>query len=226
MADRITGRGWGQGLKSFAVTGKGTSAVTVEGKVDGYPIRMLVDTGSMVTLLWEDCWREVTSISGKELKQPVRSVVVANGEELDTAGQCEVTMSIGNFSFCYPVLVAKGLIQQCLLGADFLTHNGCVVDLQSGQMSVAGERVPLWPRQRDLSPLENCHVALLENTIVPPLQQVQLLVKVQTRASDTQWTVMVWLNLQQNSLTIMTCCWPGLYHHCTGGHSVIRLLIV
>ena len=45
----------------------------------------------------------MTSISGKELKQPVRSVVVANGEELDIAGQCDVTISIGNFSCCYPV---------------------------------------------------------------------------------------------------------------------------
>ena len=67
--------------------------------VDGYPVQMFVDTGSMVTLLQEDCWREITSISGKELKQPVRSVVV---EELDIAGQWEVTMSIGNFSSCYP----------------------------------------------------------------------------------------------------------------------------
>ena len=115
----------------------------------------------------------------------MRSVVVANGEELDIAGQCEVIMSIGNFSCCYPVLVATGLIQQCLLGADFLTHSGCVVDLQTGQMSVAGERVPLWPRQRDIPPLETCHVALLENTIVPPLHQVQLLVIVQTKAIDT-----------------------------------------
>ena len=65
-----------------------TPAVTVEGKVDGYPVQMFVDTGSMVTLLQEDCWREITSISGKELKQPVRLVVE---EELDIAGQCEVT---------------------------------------------------------------------------------------------------------------------------------------
>ena len=96
MADRSTG----QGRKSFAVTGKGTPAVIVDGKVDRYPIRMFVDTGSMVTLVREDCWKEMTSISGKELKQPVRSVVVVNGEELDIAGQCEVTMSIGNLSFC------------------------------------------------------------------------------------------------------------------------------
>eukprot|EP00731_Ephydatia_muelleri_P019293 Em0012g118a len=64
-----------------------TPAVTVEGKVDGYPVQMFVDTGSMVTLLQEDCWREITSISGKELKQPVRLVVE---EELDIAGQYEV----------------------------------------------------------------------------------------------------------------------------------------
>ena len=74
-----------------------------------------MDTGDIASR--KDCWREITSISGKEMKQPVRL--------LDIAGQCEVTMSIGNFSSCYPVLVAKGLlIQQCLLGADFLTHNG------------------------------------------------------------------------------------------------------
>ena len=66
----------------------------------------------MVALLQEDCWRKMTSIIRKELKQPVRSVVVANGEELDIAGQCEITMSIGNFSCCYPVQVAKGRIQQ------------------------------------------------------------------------------------------------------------------
>ena len=36
---------------------------------------------------------------------------------------------------------------------------------------------------------------------------------------------MVWLNPQQNSFTVMTCCWPGLYHRpCVGGRSVIRLL--
>ena len=43
------------------------------------------------------------SMSEKQLKQLVRSVVVANGEELDMAEQCEVTVSIGNFSCCYPV---------------------------------------------------------------------------------------------------------------------------
>ena len=66
VADRPTGRRWGRGLKSFAVSIKGTPAVTVEGKVDGYPIRMLVDMGSMVTLLREDYWSEMTSISGKK----------------------------------------------------------------------------------------------------------------------------------------------------------------
>ena len=49
MADRPTGPR--RGAKVTAVTGKGTPAVTVEGKIDSYPIRMLVDTGSMVTLL-------------------------------------------------------------------------------------------------------------------------------------------------------------------------------
>ena len=51
-----------------------------------------------------DCWKKVKSISEKELEQPVRSAVAANGEELDIVGQCEVTMPIGNFSCCYPVL--------------------------------------------------------------------------------------------------------------------------
>ena len=102
-------------------------------------------------------------------------MVAANGEELDTVEQCDATMSIGNFS---PVLVAKGL-----LGADFLAHDGCVVDTY-GQMSVARECVPLRLQQRDIPSHDTCHVDLLENTIVP-LHQVKLLVSVQRRASDT-----------------------------------------
>ena len=44
-------------------------AVTAESKVDGYPIQMLVNTGS----LQEHCWMKVMSSNGKELK---RSAVV------------------------------------------------------------------------------------------------------------------------------------------------------
>ena len=49
-ADKPTGRGQGWWLKSLAVTSKSTpGSSTVEGTVDGYPIQMLVDMGSMVT---------------------------------------------------------------------------------------------------------------------------------------------------------------------------------
>ena len=41
------------------------------------------------------------------------------------------------------VLVTEELTQPCVLGADFLTKTGCVVDLQRGYLVICGEVVTL-----------------------------------------------------------------------------------
>ena len=56
------------------------AALVVEGKLGGRCTRMLIDTGSAVSLVREDVWREAAEVPVDHLTQPARPIVAANGE--------------------------------------------------------------------------------------------------------------------------------------------------
>ena len=107
-----------------------SSTLMVEGSIEGRVTRMLVDTGSAVTLLREDAVRDVKFGNSLKLEVPANSVVAANGEKLDISGQCTMSIKVGALSYQHLVLVAENLNQECLRGVDFLIKRGCIVDLQ------------------------------------------------------------------------------------------------
>ena len=59
------------------------SALVVVGKLGDRCTRMLIDTGSAVSLVCEYVWREATELPVDLLTPPVRPIVAANGGELD-----------------------------------------------------------------------------------------------------------------------------------------------
>ena len=125
-----------------------SSSLFVFGCIAGRRTKMLVDTGSAVTIVKENVWEEVKENVWEEagcdsLESPVRKLVTANGQEMELAGQGEVEMKIGDLTIRHVVLVTKTLTHDCLLGADFLTAHGCVVDLQRNVVLIAGNAVPL-----------------------------------------------------------------------------------
>ena len=96
-----------------------SSTLMVEGNIEGRVTRMLVDTGSAMTLVREDVVRDVKLGHSLKLEVPANSVVAANGEKLDYSGQCTMSIKVGALSQVHLVLVARNLNQECLLGADF-----------------------------------------------------------------------------------------------------------
>ena len=114
-----------------------SSALMVRGVIGGRPTKMLVDSGSAVILIREDVWEGINT--GQALETPVCTVVAANGEKLKLVGQCNLPVQVGGLSHDHPFLIVKssGLTQECLLGADYLTEYGCVIDLKH-QILLAG----------------------------------------------------------------------------------------
>ena len=86
---------------------------------------MLVDTGSAVTIhvLREDVWNEISDSYGAGLLKSENDVIAANGEKLQVTGKCKLPFRIGNIDVSHPVLITKGVTQECLLGADFLNKH-------------------------------------------------------------------------------------------------------
>ena len=116
-------------------------AVSVEGFIGERPTKILVDTGSSVTILREDVWKE--AVNTRSLEPPPSPVIAANREQLEIRGLSEVNLRVGDICACYPVLVAKNVTQECLLGADFLEKFGCIIDLRGRTLTTRRTSVPI-----------------------------------------------------------------------------------
>ena len=159
------------------------SSLMVTGLIEGECVEMLIDTGSAVIIIREDVWRRSQESHQLQLQLPIRSVVAANGEELDLLGQSEVTLGIGGLAVKHLVLVAKGLTQECLLGANFLMQHSCVVDLQKMKLFAGGTAVSFVSQpgsnEEDMSKHTiSCHVTFPDTIVVPEYCQMQLSVSV------------------------------------------------
>jgi len=93
------------------------TTVAVEGTVGERTTRILVDTGSAVTIVREDVWNE--AVDSQQLEPTTSPVIAANGEPLELQGRGDVTFRLGGIPARHPVLVASNVTQECLLGADF-----------------------------------------------------------------------------------------------------------
>ena len=75
---------------------------------------LLVDTGSALTLVREDLRRTCTCWYLLPLEESERSLITANGTQLEVLGQVTCTIVIGGITISTtPVLVTKGLSQPC-----------------------------------------------------------------------------------------------------------------
>ena len=181
----------------------------VEGSIEGRVTRMLVDTGSAVTLVREDVVRDVKFGNSLKLEVPANSVVAANGEKLDISGQCTMSIKVGALSQQHLVLVARNLNQECLLGADFLIKRGCIVDLQQHVLLTQEGPVQFVSgpeRSTQCSPV--CFVTSSETLNVPPYCQMCLPAKVSQNAgrcmsnSSALLVEPVWRFMDQHGLMV------------------------
>ena len=143
---------------------------------------MLVDTGSAVSLVREDVWRKAhPGACDNQLEHADCPVVAANGEPLDLLGRTSVLLTIGGVQQDHPVLIARQLTQDCLIGADFLLKHQCVLDLQSKTLMAGGrrEQIDLSTSAIHASPV--CHLRLTERQVIPGRCQMMLQVKITDR---------------------------------------------
>ena len=157
-------------LKSSVETAAVGSCLSVDGRLGKLVVKILIDTGSAVTLVRDDVWKKVQQ-SPKTIKAPVHSVVAANGEKLELVGQGEVSITIRGVTRRHMVLVTKHLTQECILGVDFLIKHACVVDLRQHTFVIDGKIVQF----NHTGVAEDvCFVSVLETVTVPACCQMYI----------------------------------------------------
>ena len=93
-----------------------------------------------MTILREDVWK-AASTKPYSLDTPGPPVVVANGETLDLLGQTTVSLKVAGVKVNHPCLVTSELTQECIIGADFLLENKCIIDLCNQALLAGGQTV-------------------------------------------------------------------------------------
>ncbi|VDI67644.1 Hypothetical predicted protein, partial [Mytilus galloprovincialis] len=124
-------------------------SIVCSGKIEGRLVDMLVDTGSVYTLISEALWETLRSNlctsdryrcaagsstnvpSTLELVREQHKVVSANGEPIDILGKTQLSICIGQEVGIQSVLVARDLAQECILGVDFMRAHKLIIDFDT-----------------------------------------------------------------------------------------------
>ena len=98
------------------------SIYCVNGLVDNYPTKFLIDSGAAMSVIRYDI------VKGNLTTKQGGFAVSANGSPLDIVGQMIVAVTLDNFTTDHTFTVVRNLTVDCLLGADFLKRHAAILD--------------------------------------------------------------------------------------------------
>uniref|UniRef100_A0A8C1LF44 Peptidase A2 domain-containing protein n=2 Tax=Cyprinus carpio TaxID=7962 RepID=A0A8C1LF44_CYPCA len=127
-------------LASVSTTGAG---VFLTGKIGGCETRLLIDTGAQVSIVPKQFWLNVTN-GGSSLDGYQGRVAVANGGEMSILGRWQTVCQFDSLAVIAEFLVADVTPQELLLGTDFLSKFGAVIDLGEKCCRLMGKKLPLF----------------------------------------------------------------------------------
>eukprot|EP00731_Ephydatia_muelleri_P013877 Em0007g1187a len=143
------------------------AVLQVMGTIDQSKTKFLIDSGAAVSVI------HLKRVPGSSLikETPNLQTVGANGAPLDIVGQTTLVVGLGTFQVEQEFVVARSLSVDCLLGADFLTKHGAVIDFKRNAWKLDGGVVEI-PLSADIGRL--CHV-VTNKTVEVPARTVVLL---------------------------------------------------
>ena len=142
----------------------GEEAAHAEIEVNGRIFKACLDSGSGVTLMSEVAWKSL----GQAVLEPVRArrIKAVNGQGLETLGTMRVRIKVGSIDTETDVLVVAGVVEDFLLGTDFLRDHKCVMDFSTGKLSAAGVEIPMSEPARMVEPIVR-RVTLTRDVTIP-----------------------------------------------------------
>ena len=117
------------------------SGIYITGLVNHSVTCILLDTGATVSVLNEETWRKSGLVS--KVNPVTGTLTTANGNELAVLGETKVRFRVGDIDCFWPVMIARGLSHDCILGSDFFQHFGCQIDYGTGTFVVGHTEIPI-----------------------------------------------------------------------------------
>ena len=111
----------------------------------GRPVSFLVDTGVGVSLLNKALWDKISRVD-KELNPVVSHCIMGvDGMPIKVHGSVSIPITINGEDYKHKFIVAEQLINEAILGLDFMETNKCILDLVIGKITISNQTVSLIP---------------------------------------------------------------------------------
>ena len=121
----------------------------VEGVINDTPCKMLIDTGTSVSIISP----KMLQVDGCTVNiSPVQQLRTATGDCTPVHGCVTFDVTIGGYSGRHQMLVAD-IIDCCILGLDFLESCHCMLDLVGHVLQLQGMQIKLVPRTAPMCPM-------------------------------------------------------------------------
>ena len=109
-----------------------THSYRLSGTVNGIPITFVMDTGVSITVLDKTFWEKANCRECSLEPWTGRHLV---GVEVTPLHICGVSNVELKFDFPLPVLVARSLTLEAILGLDFLEANNCTLEMADRKLT-------------------------------------------------------------------------------------------
>ena len=105
------------------------------------PLNSLVDSGSTLTLIHPDQFELIPSEVRPSLLDKKLKLRMADGGIIESKGEAQIPIQIGSYTFQHIITVAE-VEAPVVLGYDFLTQYGCLLDFKTCSFQIHGQKFP------------------------------------------------------------------------------------
>ena len=164
-------------------------ALTVRGDVQGYPCRIVVDTGSNVTIVRPDVLERHGTALPPCIRPTSSLLSTATGETVPVRGKGPLRIRVGGVAITQDTLVAD-IKDECIVGLDFMLANNYVVEVANGTLRIGEEEVPLYRPVAHV--LTSCRrVVAMKNVRIPAQSGATILCDIPSESNGQGWCEIV-----------------------------------
>ena len=160
----------------------------INGRINGVQASFVVDTGAAVTLLDKALWDKVNNAGQVLSTWTGPPLVGVEGTRLDTWGTITAEITFSGETFKFPVLVARSLTADAILGMDFLDNNKCTLEMANKVLRFPDRGVSISLRDSSLQPhIVQAGVTLEETLSIPPFSEMEVMARVSEGLHEETW---------------------------------------